>query len=263
MIWRAFHVKKRFIKKLGQKIYKAERWKGILQCRTWLDMKAPRLRVNSSRRANQELSYHNICSLLIIFRKRGYLHQAGLEMGKVRRKSGSQNTSWEVMQWLKHLSNRKLIRKVMWITTIYYLVRTLFQSICILLVFCTVIYLKNMLTWKVKTQLTSERELSWLQLIIFFFCSKPSCIIIACAVFNYLTYFFRKTVIFCTFLFLTFLLQFLFRHYPHRPLFHLGNQPSNQEMRSGLAPTPPAALWWSRWWWIRLWWWWWWYWWLW
>ena len=102
-------------KKTGQKIYKAERWKGILQCRTWLDMKAPRLRVNSSSRANQELSYHNICSLLFLFRKRSYLHQAGLQMGKVRRKSGSQNTSWEVMQWLKHLSNRKLNRKVMWI----------------------------------------------------------------------------------------------------------------------------------------------------
>ena len=70
-------------------------------------------------------------------------------------------------------------------------------------------------------------------------------------VFNFLTYFVRKTVFFCTFLFLTFLLQFLFRHYPHRPLFHLGNQPSNQEMRSGLAPTLTAALWWSRWWRIR------------
>ena len=115
MIWRAFRVKKRFIKKMGQKIYKAERWKGILPCRTWLDMKAPRLRVNSSSRANQELSYHNIRSLLFLFRKRSYLHQAGLQMGKVRRKSGSQNTSWEVMQWLKHLSNRKLNRKVMWI----------------------------------------------------------------------------------------------------------------------------------------------------
>ena len=70
-------------------------------------------------------------------------------------------------------------------------------------------------------------------------------------VFNFLTYFVRKTATFSTFLFLTFLLQFLFRHYPHRPLFHLGNQPSNQEMRSGLAPTLTAVLWWSRWWKIR------------
>ena len=258
MIWRAFHMKKRFIKELGQKIYKAERWKGILQCRTWLDMKAPRLRVNSSRRANQELSYHNICSLLIIFRKRGYLHQAGLEMGKVRRKSGSQNTSWEVMQWLKHLSNRKLNRKVMWINN-----HLLFGPKVVLKYmyvsswsFCTVIFFSKYVNLKSEN---SINKWTWTELttIDHFFVQNLA------TVFNFLTYFVRKTAIFSTFFFLTFLLQFLFRHYPHRPLFHLGNQPSNQEMRSGLAPTPPAALWWSRWWWIRLWRWWWWYWWLW
>ena len=137
-------------------------------------MKAPRLRVNSSRRANQELSYHNICSLLIIFRKRGYLHQAGLEMGKVRRKSGSQNTSWEVMQWLKHLSNRKLNRKVMWINN-----HLLFGPKVVLKYmyvsswsFCIGIFLQicKLEKWKLNKQV----NVSWVDYNWSFFCSKPS-----------------------------------------------------------------------------------------
>ena len=155
------------------------------------------LRVNSSSRDNQELSYHNICSLLFLFRKRSFLHQAGLQMGKVRRKSGSQNTSWEVMQWLKHLSNRKLNRKVMWINN-----HLLFGPKVVLKYmyasswsFCTVIFFSKYVYLKSEN---SINKWTWAELTTidhFFIVQNLT------TVFNFLPYFVRKTAIFSTFLF--------------------------------------------------------------